>query len=313
MATCQGHRPRQALGATALAAILAVTIAPAWSAAGPTGRREESVSAPFVGIAEVDEHVERAVLGSRNAPGVLVQVSAGSPGGGVGVTVHGINARCSDIAALTQELADRGAATLTFVYDDHYRRLRDSAADLAEALRLQLDARPDEPLAVQAHSMGSRIVLVALERLGREAALDGRDVEVDLVAPPLGGYASADLARLTPWPLSRIKNAQPGIDMGRSSRFQRRLQSLSLPAHVRVRVFLGTNDRIVDPGDRRLWEVIERVRAEVVRLPGATHMSSIGAAADWLRAKRVGRGRRPVAPPPSSKSASRGDDLEPPS
>ncbi len=306
MAIWQRERKRQPAGVVALAAILTVTIAPPWSAAGPTGLRAGPVSAPLVGIAEVDEHVERALLENRNAPGVLVQVGAGSPGGGVGVTVHGINARCSDIAALTQELADRGAATLTFVYDDHYRRLRDTAADLAATLRPQLDARPGEPLLVQGHSMGSRIVLVALERLGRDGALYGRDVEVDLVAPPLGGYTGADFAGLVPWPLSRIRNVQPGIDMGRNSKFQRRLQSLSLPAQVRVRVFLGTNDRIVDPDDRHLWEVIERVRAEVVRLPGATHMSAISAAADWLRAERVGRARRAVAPPPSSKSASRG-------
>lgn len=300
MAIWQRDGTRQPVGAAALAAILAVAIAPAVSGAGPTELGAGSVSAPCAGIAEVDEHVERSILRGRNAPGVLVQVNAGYPGGGVGVTVHGINARCSDVAALTLELADRGTATLTFVYDDHYRRLRDSAADLAAALRPYLDVRPGEPLLVRAHSMGSRIVLVALERLGRQGALDGRDVEVALVAPPLGGYRSADLARITPWPLSRIKNVQPAIDIGRHSRFQRRLQSLALPEHVRVRVFLGARDRIVDAADRRLWQVIARARARAVWLPGATHESAIGAAADWLRAERPGGGEPVVAPPMTS-------------
>jgi len=99
---------------------------------------------------------------------------------------------------------------------------------------------------------------------------------------------------------------QPSIDMGRNSEFQRQLQSLSLPAHVRVRVFLGANDHFVDPGDQRLWEVIERVRAEVVRLPGATHESAVSVAADWLRAEHAGRGGRLMASPQSSRIASRG-------
>jgi pimeloyl-ACP methyl ester carboxylesterase len=238
-------------------------------------------------IAEVEEHAEHSFLGTRNVPGVLVQVSPGSPGDGVGVSVHGINARCSDVNPLTLELVERGAVTLAIAYDDDYRRLRDSAADLAAALRPYLESRPGEPLFVRAHSMGSRIVLVALERLGREGLLGGRDIDVALVAPPLGGYRSADLARVTPWPLSRLKYVQPGIDMGRDSRFQRRLQALSLPVNVRVRVFLATNDRIVDSGDRGLWQVVRRVRGEAIWLPGATHESALGAAADWLRAERA--------------------------
>ncbi len=303
MATGQRTRAPQRVEAAALAAILAATIASASSWASPTGPGRGTASEPATGIVEVDERVERSVLRSRNAPGVLVQVSAGSPGGGVGVTVHGINARCSDVGPLTLELADRGTATLTFVYDDHYRRLRDSAADLAAALRPHLDVRPGEPLLVRAHSMGSRIVLVALECLGRKGTLDGRDVEVALVAPPLGGYRSANLARVTPWPLSRIKNVRPAIDMGRHSRFQRRLQSLSLPQHVRVSVFFGTRDRVVDAADRRLWQVIARTRAWPVWLPGATHESAVGAAADWLRAERAGAGEPAVDPPLAARFA----------
>ncbi len=287
MAIRQVDRRQQPVRAAALAAILTVTIAPGWSAAGPTGLRAGSVPVPLVGIAEVDEHVERVVLGSRNAPGVLVQVSAGSPGGGVGVSVHGINAGCSEVRPLTLELAQGGAMTFAFVYDDNYRRLRDSAADLAAALRPHLQARPGEPLRVRAHSMGSRVVLVALERIGREGVLDGRAVDVALVAPPLGGYESANFARITPWPLSRIKNVRPAIDMGRGSRFQRRLQTLSLPENVRVRVFLATNDRTVDAGDRRLWQVVARVRGESVWLPGATHESAVAVAAGWLREERA--------------------------
>jgi hypothetical protein len=144
--------------------------------------------------------------------------------------------------------------------------------------------------------MGSRIVLLALERLGREGLLDGRYVDVALVAPPLAGYR-APISRITPWPLSRIKNVQPAIDMGRGSRFQRRLQTLSLPENVRVRVFLATNDRRVNPDDPRLWQVIARVRGEPVWLPGATHESAVGAAADWLQAERAWTADRGQGPP----------------
>ncbi len=281
------HGTRRSRGVAAIAAILLFVNAPERSSAGPADPGGGAPSVTLAGIDEVEEHAEHSVLGTRNVPGALVQVSAGSPGGGVGVSVHGINARCSDVDPLTEELAERGALTLAFVYDDNYRRLWDSATDLAAALRPYLEGRPGEPLFVRAHSMGSRIVLVALEQLGREGVLDRREVDVALVAPPLGGYRGADLARIAPWPLSRLKNVQPAIDMGRDSRFQRRLQELSLPENVRVCVFLGANDRIIDPADRRLWQVVARVRGTPVWLPGATHESAVVAAADWLRAEQA--------------------------
>lgn len=286
------HEVWRSPGAAAVAVMLMFSNAPEWSSAGPRDPGGGASSAALARVGEVEERAEDSVLQTRNAPGVLVQVSAGHSGAGVGVSVHGINARCSDVRPLTLELAARGALTLTFVYDDNYRRLWDSATDLAAALRPHMEGRPGEPLFVRAHSMGSRIVLVALERLGHEGVLEGRDVDVALVAPPLGGYWSADLARITPWPLSRLKNVQPAIDMGRDSRFQHRLQALSLPRQVRVRVFLGANDRKVDPIDRSLWQVVARVRGEPVWLPGATHESAVVAAADWLRAER-GRGADP--------------------
>jgi alpha-beta hydrolase superfamily lysophospholipase len=279
-------RIQRALGAGALVATLVVTVAAATSWAASAGDD-----------ARAGERYEHSLLERSKGRGVLVRVRAGSPGSGIGITVHGINSHCADVAALTLELADRGAATSSFVYDDHYRRLRDSAADLATALRSELAARPGEPLLVRAHSMGSRIVLVALEDLGRDGALDGREVDVALVAPPLGGYTRANFARFTPWPLSRIKNVLPGVDMGRSSTFQRRLESLTLPGHVRVRVFLAEHDRVVDARDPRLRAVAEQLRAETVWLAGATHESAVGAAADWLRVEGAQRRETVVAAP----------------
>jgi pimeloyl-ACP methyl ester carboxylesterase len=231
------------------------------------------------------ERFERALLVRKDVPGVLVALSEGTPGHGLGVTVHGINASAADIAPLTEELVRSGAATLTFLYDDNYRRQGNSAADLAAAVRPQLAAHPREPLRVWAHSMGARVALVAIEKLAHDGALGDRDVTLELVAPPLGGFFSANLTRLTLFGfplLLEFKNARPSLDMATFSGFQRRIESLSLPDNVSVRVFLASHDGLADENHARLRRVLERLRAEVVRLPNTTHASVVAAAADWL-------------------------------
>lgn len=166
---------------------------------------------------------------------------------------------------------------------------------LAGALRPLLDMRPSEPLRVWAHSMGSRIALVALSRLAQDGALEGRRVSLELVAPPLGGYASANLARFGADLLGGVKNLRPSFDMGTTSGFQRELDALSLPADLRVRVFLASNDFLVDGRDPRLWRSVARLRAEVVCLPETTHVSVVGAAANWLRSQREQGLRAPAS------------------
>lgn len=71
--------------------------------------------------------------------------------------------------------------------------------------------------------------------------------------------------------------------MGSASAFQRQIDSLSLTRHVRVRVFLASDDRIVSDHDPRLWRVLGRLQAEVVLVPRADHETVVAAAADWLR------------------------------
>jgi pimeloyl-ACP methyl ester carboxylesterase len=226
-----------------------------------------------------NEAAEMAAVGGPNRPGVLLP-QGGDPSRGTTVTIHGINGDPSDVLPLGERAAKKGGATATFAWDDRSRRLGDSADDFAAAVKDVLQKNPDAPLTIHAHSMGGRVAAVALSRLEKEGALAGHDVRLNMVAPPLQGFASANFAGMGAVFSSTLRSS---IDMGSSSDFQKELEAARLP-NVKVRVFGGGADDVANVDDD--WTTIARNlaggRAPTV-LEGADHMSAITAAARSLR------------------------------
>lgn len=253
-----------------------------------TGWRPRTGSAPRHVVAEVkpprlDEVAERAVLEGVRKPGKLVTLAEGDASKPLAVTIHGINGDPDDVQPFIDDAAASGKTTLTFCYDDQYRRLTQSSEELATQLGGWVDQNPGRPLEISAHSMGSRVVLAALDRLNQQGKLT-MPVELRMVAPPLGGYGSANMAALAPSFIGEhIAGVQPGKDMGTWSRFQRDLEGLRLPSNVKVTVFTGGKDDVVDSTGDRFRRVIDGLGARVVHLPDADHMSAIEEAAAQLR------------------------------
>lgn len=231
----------------------------------------------------LDEVAEREILEGVRKPGKLVSLAEGDASQPLALTIHGINGDPEDVQPFIDDAARAGQTTLTFCYDDQYRRLTQSSKELATQLGSYIDENPNRPLEISAHSMGSRVVLAALEQLRDEGRLN-MPVELRMVAPPLGGYGSANLARLAPRFIGeRIAGVQPGKDMGTWSRFQHDLEALKLPENVRVTVFTGTNDEVVDAKSEGFRRIVENLDAREVILPGADHMGTVEGAARWLR------------------------------
>jgi pimeloyl-ACP methyl ester carboxylesterase len=222
-------------------------------------------------------------LAGVRKPARLITLAEGDASKPLAVTVHGINGDPDDVQPFIDDAAASGKTTLTFCYDDQYRRLSQSSRELAAQLGRWIDEHPDRPLEISAHSMGSRVVLSALDRLNQQGKLT-MPVELRMVAPPLGGYGSANMAALAPKFIGeRIAGVQPGKDMGTWSRFQRDLEGLRLPPNVKVTVFTGGRDDVVDSTGDRFKRVVDGLGARVVHFPDADHMSVIEKAAAQLR------------------------------
>jgi pimeloyl-ACP methyl ester carboxylesterase len=120
-------------------------------------------------------------------------------------------------------------------------------------------------LVIEAHSMGARIALEALNYLGSRIARLG-DVQLVLIAPPLGGFAGANMAPYAPAFLRDVPGLLPGLDMGSHSALQTDLESMRLPASVVTRIYLGDRDGVVDAETPRFRLVVKRLRASVIRV-----------------------------------------------
>lgn len=227
----------------------------------------------------LDQNWERSTVGKNN-PGVLVALG-GDAKKGVAITIHGINDAPTGVAALTDARLAKGGKVSTFGWDDNYRRLDASANDFARAVKSELTRHPGATLRIDAHSMGGRVALVALGRLQQEGALKGKKVELNLIAPPLGGYGSANAAGWAPGFARGIKNVRPGIDMGSNSNFQKELEAVRLPPGVKVSVFGGSNDETA-PVDGRFRAIAQGLGAKVTVVEGADHTSILAAVAPRL-------------------------------
>lgn len=231
----------------------------------------------------LDEVAERAVLEGVRKPGKLLTLTEGSASQPLALSIHGINGDPDDVQPFIDDAAANGQTAMTFCYDDQYRRLTQSSKELASQLGRWIEQNPGRPIEISAHSMGSRVVLSALERLNAQGKLT-MPVDLRMVAPPLGGYGSANFASLAPRFIGeRIAGVQPGKDMGTWTGFQRELEHVRLPENVNVTVFTAGRDDVVDSSTERFGRIVDNLGARVVHLPDADHVSSVEQAARYLR------------------------------
>jgi pimeloyl-ACP methyl ester carboxylesterase len=230
-------------------------------------------------IRERNEKAEMDAIGGKNKPGVLMS-QGGDARRGTTVTVHGINDNPASVLPLGEKAAKKGQAVSTFAWDDRSRRLGDSADDFAGAVKGVLDKNPSAPLTINAYSMGGRVAAVGLARLEATGALKGRDVRLNLVAPPLQGFSSANMAGMG---AAFAPSLRSSVDMGTKSDFQAELEGVRFRG-VKVQVFGGGADEtaVVDADWTRIARQLTGGREPVI-MPGATHDSSIGEAARRLR------------------------------
>jgi hypothetical protein len=229
----------------------------------------------------IDEKAERAWIGVNGRARVIEL--GGDERLGTTLTIHGINAAPNDVALLSNAALARGERTLTIAYDDNFRRLQNTADDFARHVEAaQSMLKPQTRLRIDAHSMGARAIVVALDRMQRAGRLTGDSVDLHLIAPLLRGIRAANqtwmMPLLLPFGLSSlVKNAEPARDLAQSSEFQRELEAARFPAQVRVAITLAEHDRFASK-DATTIKLAERWRASVLVLPGTTHLSILSAA-----------------------------------
>lgn len=228
-----------------------------------------------------DELSESRLIAGKNAPGVLVSTHVAEGSARTRISVHGVNASPEDLGPLLHLGAERGENASTFAYDDRFRRLEHSAADLATGLAEWRAANPEQTLVIDAHSMGGRVVLAALAKIPNLETFG--PIELNLVAVPLAGYGSANWSKLTPGFLrDAIPVARPSLDMGSRSRFQKGLDRLVLPDNVRTTIYVAGKDDVVEGGDAHPTHMVKNLRAKVVHVPEAGHVSILSEAAGLL-------------------------------
>lgn len=226
-----------------------------------------------------NEKAEMDAIGGKNAHGRLMN-QGGNAARGTTITVHGINDNPASVKPLGDHTRKTGEALATFAWDDRSRRLSDSADDFAKSVKSTLEKHPDAPLTINAYSMGGRVAAVGLARLEATGALKGKDVHLNLVATPLQGFASANMAGMGAAFAPSLRSAQ---DMGTRSAFQRELEGVRFN-DVKAKVFGGSADQTatVDARWTHIATNLAGGKAPTI-LDGATHDSAVDAAARLLR------------------------------
>jgi len=190
---------------------------------------------------------ELDLIGGKDKPGRLIP-QGGNPKKGITITVHGINDNPSSVEPLGNKAKKTGEAITTFAWDDKSRRLSDSSDDFAICLHDLLQTHPNSPITINAHSMGGRMAAVALGRLEKTGSLDGKNIALNLVAPPLKGFPAADHSWIGVGIAPDLKSS---IDMGSNSKFQKELENLQLK-NTQVEIYTGAEDEIATPDPE--WE-----------------------------------------------------------
>lgn len=236
-----------------------------------------------------NEDAERA---NTKKAGRLVDYTIGpysheKPNRPMTVTVHGVANSPEGVKALSDRAEKAGDKVKTFMYDDTGAPLAKSSHDLAKSLEKQLKENPDRPLRIDAHSMGGRVALAAVDELNRKGLLKGRKVELNLVASAINGDSRGTAALVAAQSpilgpaLGEAPYIKSGQDMSSHSDFQGRLENIKLPPNVKVRVFTGGQDSKVDR-DEKFNAMCKQLNAERVHFPKADHDSAVNEAAKWL-------------------------------
>jgi hypothetical protein len=260
--------------------LVSVALIFASACALPTQHASETLVAAKPRV-HIDEKAERAWIGT-NGRARLIELG-GDERVGTTLTIHGINAAPNDVAKLSNAALARGERTLTIAYDDNFRRLQHTAADFARQVEAVQSTLPLQTrLRIDAHSMGARAIVVALDRMQRAGHLSRSTLDLHLIAPLLRGIRAANstwmMPLLLPFGLSTlVKNAEPARDLAQSSDFQRELEAARFPAQVRVAITLAEHDRMASK-DAVCLKLADRWHANILVLPGTTHLSVLSAA-----------------------------------
>src|SRR5262245_37013412 len=172
------------------------------------------------------------------------------------VTVHGVANSPEGVKALYDRAVKTRYKVKKLMNYVTGAILAKSTHDLAKSLEKQLKENPDRTLRIDAHSMGGRVALAAVDELNRKGLLKGRKVELNLVASAINGdsrgtasLVAAKSPILGP-SLGEAPYIKSGQDMSSHSAFQDRLDNIKLPANVKVRVFTGGQDGNVDRDEK---------------------------------------------------------------
>jgi pimeloyl-ACP methyl ester carboxylesterase len=252
------------VGSNVMAAAIAAAVLWTGAAAAAT---EAGGAAP----AAFGKSAERLAIERADGRGSLVDMYAGNSEQPTVIAIHGIRGQASDLAPLIRRAAAAGNTIKTFAYDDTFRSLEDSSEDLAEALRTWAETHREAPLRIDAHSMGGRVALGALDRLSRDNTLRGR-IELNLIAVPLAGVDRANWLRLLPPFLPWIR---PLGDVASRYGYQRMIERVELPANVEVNVFAGGKDEVFKHSTPQYRAVVRLLRARMQVFPNATHMTTV--------------------------------------
>lgn len=264
--------PSPALGADAVSMTSATPVKPAQYRGNlaPRGDHEHDDTPHAARV--IDERGERALLGSKQAAGRLVELAAGDGAHGTMIVVHGMNSGPSSIQPVSDHAATRGVQVNAFVYNDAFHPISESGQHLADAIDTWRTAHPGQPLEVRSHSLGTRVALSALSHLKDDGRLEGAPIRHVMFGPPLEGMRAANGVRWAPPFLDgRFPGVSPGREMRPDSDFQHMIAQLTLPDHVTTVIVAGGQDRIVDADSIGFKRIADHLDARIILLPDADH------------------------------------------
>lgn len=232
-----------------------------------------------VQIEHLDEDGESKILADGSC-GKIVELSPGQPGHGAHLSIHGLGSNPADMAPLTKNAAAEGKATATFAYNDLKCDHAQNSQALAEGLQGWLARHPGEPITIETHSLGGRLALGAFHHLQSKDEMPGHHIKLNMVAPPLAGFALFNIALPLPSVLARIiPGAAPTRDLASLSTAQTQLDQLRLPANFHTKIYYGNEDALIDYTLSGADRIAENLNANVFYIADQGHYTMVPAVA----------------------------------